>query len=124
MPAVHDDTHAWLMAYNLDHLIQVASTVTGSGGTIDKFDTNLTETTDDHYNGQVLIFTSGNLAGESRLIIDYDGTTKEITVHPSLTEAPADTDAFVILLVLLKEQYIGAVKVFSKSLIWLTNSLI
>jgi len=77
-------------------MIQTISTVNGSSGTVDKFDTNLTEASDDHYNGSILMFTSGNLAGQSRLIIDYDGSTKEITVHPSLTEAPADGDNFAI----------------------------
>jgi len=93
---VQSDVDAKLTAYHLDHLIQVASTVVGTP-TIDKFDTNLTEATNDHYNGHIVMFTSGVLAGQARLIIDYDGTTKEITVHPSLTDAPSATDAFVIL---------------------------
>jgi hypothetical protein len=57
--------------------------------------TNLTEETDDHYNGAALIFTSGALAGQRTSISDYNGTTKALTVV-ALTEAPADTDAFVI----------------------------
>jgi hypothetical protein len=57
--------------------------------------TNLTEATDDHYNGRVITFTSGALAGQSSSISDYNGTTKTLTVV-ALTEAPAENDEFVI----------------------------
>lgn len=49
--------------------------------------TNLTETTDDHYNGRVLVFTSGTLAGQATNITDYDGASKKLT-FTALTEAP------------------------------------
>lgn len=57
--------------------------------------TNLTEDTDDHYNGRTITFTSGALDGQSASITDYNGTTKTLTVS-TLTEAPSNTDAFVI----------------------------
>jgi len=96
----------------IQSLIQTNSTVNGATGTVDKFDTNLTEASNDHYNNHVLMFTGGALAGQSRLIIEYDGTTKEVTVHPSLTETPADTDAFVIF----TGGYQGALRTGSKGL--------
>lgn len=61
------------------------------------FETNLTEATNDHYNGCFVLFYSGALLGQSRKISDYDGTTKIITVGTAFTEAPANNDAFMIL---------------------------
>jgi hypothetical protein len=72
----------------------VASTC-AAGSTTTSIVTNLTEATSDHYNGGVLVFTSGNLAGQRTSISDYDGTTKTLTVV-ALTEAPANGDAFFI----------------------------
>lgn len=55
-----------------------------------------TEATDDHFNGQVITFTSGANAGESRVITDYTGATQTITLGEALTDAPADNDDFII----------------------------
>ena len=55
-----------------------------------------TEATDDHYNGRVVVFTSGALAGQATDITDYTGASKTVTVT-ALTEAPADNDTFVIV---------------------------
>ena len=72
------------------------STINDASATTTTFITNLTEATDDHYNGLVIAFTDGALLGQKTEITDYDGTTKTLTVT-ALTEAPADGDAFVIL---------------------------
>jgi len=93
---VNAEVDTALADINLDHLVQTASTINDTTPTADNFNTALTETTDDHYNGLLLMFTSGNLAGQARTIVDYDGSNKTITVHPSLTEAPSNGDAFVI----------------------------
>ena len=61
------------------------------------FETNLTEATNDHYNGAFVVFASGALLGQSRRIMDYDGTNKVLSVAVAFTEAPAAGDAFVIL---------------------------
>lgn len=58
--------------------------------------TNLTEATDDHYNGRILIWTSGVLQNQATDITDYNGTTKTLT-YTATTEAPSDTDTFVIV---------------------------
>ena len=50
--------------------------------------TDLTETTDDHYNGRVLIFTSGVLSGQATNITDYDGASKKLT-FTALSDQPA-----------------------------------
>jgi hypothetical protein len=58
--------------------------------------TDLAEATDDHYIGRVIVFTSGNAAGEATDITDYTGLTGTVTVT-ALTTAPAASDTFVIV---------------------------
>src|SRR3990172_5969050 len=58
--------------------------------------TNLTEATDDHYNGRILIFTSGALLRQATDITAYNGTTKVLT-FTALTEAPTAADKFIIV---------------------------
>jgi predicted amidohydrolase len=57
----------------------------------------LAEASNDHYNGAFVVFYSGALAGQSRKISDYDGTTKVLTVAVAFTEAPAAGDDFLII---------------------------
>lgn len=66
-----------------------------SGATTTVIPTNLTEATNDHYNGRYMTFTSGALLGQSTDITDYFGSGKELTVT-ALTEAPNQGDTFVI----------------------------
>lgn len=73
----------------------LVSSTCAAGSTTTSIVTNLTEATDDHYNGRVITFTSGALAGQSSSISDYNGTTKTLTIV-AVTEAPANTDPFVI----------------------------
>jgi len=58
--------------------------------------TNLTEATDDHYIGRIIVWTSGVLANQATDITDYTGTTKLLT-FTATTEAPGNTDTFVIV---------------------------
>lgn len=58
--------------------------------------TNLTEATDDHYNGRILIFTSGALLRQATDITAYNGTTK-VPTFTALTEAPTAGDKFIIV---------------------------
>ncbi len=58
--------------------------------------TTLTETTDDHYNGRIIIWTSGVLKDQATDITDYTGATKLLT-YTATTEAPSDGDTFVIV---------------------------
>lgn len=59
---------------------------------------DITEATADHYNGRIVIFTSGNLAGQATDITDYSLVSGEggFTVT-AMTEAPSDADTFVIV---------------------------
>ena len=56
------------------------------------------ELTADHYNGRLLLFTTGALLGQMTDISDYVlANSKEKFTYTALTEAPADTDRYVIL---------------------------
>lgn len=68
-----------------------------AGSTNTTINTNLTEATDNHYNGRVIVFRAGALAGQGLLITAYNGTTKALTVQNVTNDAPANTDAFVIV---------------------------
>jgi hypothetical protein len=59
---------------------------------------DITEATADHYNGRIVIFTSGALTGQATDITDYAavGGIGQFTVT-ALTEAPANNDTFVIV---------------------------
>lgn len=54
------------------------------------------DTTNDFYNDQTIVFTGGALEGQSRIITGYDGTTKRITVEEAFSFAPSNTDDFDI----------------------------
>lgn len=94
-----------IMAYVkglVDAGIAAAGTVNDAGASATDFITDLAEASDDHYNGALLMFISGNLKGQSRYIEDYTGLTKScnfdaITANTGFTEAPANSDKFVIL---------------------------
>lgn len=64
--------------------------------TTTQFTTNLTEATNDHYNGRIVVWLTGALTGQATDITAYTGATKLVTVT-AMTEAPAATDRFVIV---------------------------
>ena len=68
----------------------------GTGSSTSVLVTNLTEATNDHYNGRTITFTSGILVGQASEITDYNGATKEITCSV-LTDAPVNGDTAVIV---------------------------
>jgi len=69
-----------------------------NGGTpaVSSFITDLTQATDDFYNDQTLVFVSGTLTGQARVITSYNGTTKIVTFDEPFTSAPVSTDEFSI----------------------------
>lgn len=77
--------------------VTVESSVNDLSATTTSFVTDLTEATDDFYNDKVLVFNSGTLSGQARVISDYNGTTKAITLDEALTSAPSDADSFIII---------------------------
>ncbi|MCP4173153.1 MAG: hypothetical protein GY758_20540 [Fuerstiella sp.] len=72
------------------------STVNDASATTTSFVTNLTEAADDFYNNCTLTFLDGALEGQSRVISDYNGTTKAVTFDEAFTSAPADASEFQI----------------------------
>ena len=78
-------------------VISVEGSVNDSSATTTTFISNLTETTDGFYHDKVIVFISGDLAGQARHIETYTGSTKSITVSQGFTSAPADGDEFLIL---------------------------
>ncbi len=58
--------------------------------------TDLTEATNDHYNGRIVIWTSGVLKNQASDITDYVGATGKLT-YTAVTEAPSAADTFVIV---------------------------
>lgn len=85
--------------YAIDTLIPVAGAVSDAGATVVDFDTNLTEVTNNHYNGMLLMFTSGVCAGQSHLIDVYTGGAKNVSFATSdqWTDAPGNGDRFIIV---------------------------
>jgi hypothetical protein len=67
-----------------------SSTVNDASATTTVFITNLSSSVDDFYRDQSCFFVSGVLAGQSRIISAYNGTTKAITVSEATTSAVAD----------------------------------
>lgn len=73
------------------------ATVTDAGATTTSFVTDLVSAVDDFYVDQILIFISGALSGQARVITTYNGTTKVVTFDEALTSAPVNGVDFIIL---------------------------
>ena len=58
--------------------------------------TNLSQATDDHYNGGTLVFVGGVLDGQRTSISDYSGTAGTLT-FVAITEAPVNGQKFIIV---------------------------
>lgn len=92
--AVSGDTTA---ADSLEAMLEGAVVGSAASGcTTTAIITDLTEATNDHYNGRRLLWRSGALAGQAADITDYNGSSKTLTVT-ALTEAPANGDLFAIV---------------------------
>lgn len=74
----------------------ISTTVNDAGASTTAFVIASTESTDDHFIGRIIVFTSGALAGQATDITDYVGSSKTVTVT-ALTEAPANGVSFVIV---------------------------
>ena len=87
------------LALSCGQIIPAQVETSGFTPTTTKFvtDTAALSTNINHYLGRIIIFTSGNLAGQAQEITAYmDGADKKFTTS-AWTEAPADTDNFVIV---------------------------
>ncbi|MBA7621510.1 hypothetical protein ES703_28874 [subsurface metagenome] len=76
--------------------IVIGAVVADGGNSTTQFKTNLTEVTNDHYNGRVVLWVTGALTGQATDVTDYDGVNKILLVT-AMTEIPAPTDTFVLV---------------------------
>jgi len=74
----------------------VTGTATGVPTTTTMADSTLTEATDDHFNGRVIIWRTGALKQQATDITSYNGTTKTFT-FTATTNAASAGDAYVIV---------------------------
>lgn len=87
-----------------DHVTGVLKVIVGSGSTTTSLVLNAStgingsapSSTNDLYNGRVLVFLTGSLAGEATDITDYVGSTVTLTVT-ALTGAPSSGDTAVLV---------------------------
>ncbi len=85
-------------ADNLEASAETIVTGAAIAGTLSttEMTTDLTEATNDHFNGRVIIWTSGVLQDQATDITDYDGASKKL-VYTQTTEAPSIGDTFNIV---------------------------
>lgn len=67
----------------------------GTGSTLTVIETNLTEATNDHYNGHAIVWLTGALRGQVSTVSGYNGTTKQLTVV-AVTDAASNGDLFIL----------------------------
>lgn len=96
---VNSEVDTALADANLNDLIQITGSVNDVSPAAGSFagDAGLEGTNDDFYNGLVLVFTSGNLAGIGRRISDYTASSRLITLEKAFPIAPANSDQFSII---------------------------
>lgn len=80
-------------AQTMEYAITAAGTLSSTQAT-----TTLTETTDDHYVGRIIVWLTGPLIRQVAEITAYNGTTKMLTYSATPSgEAPDEGDAFIIV---------------------------
>lgn len=85
------------LAANLVDLTVTTGTVqTDGGNSATQIKTDLAATDDNFYRDAYCLITSGDLAGQVRLITGYNGTSKALAVK-SFTDTPADATTFAII---------------------------
>ena len=96
--SVHTHTKTQLAAAVLEAFGGTSGTVEDhASNSTTQFQTNLAETADDYYIGNVVAFTSGTNQTQVRRITDYVGSTGTVTVSPAFDAEPDAADEFVIL---------------------------
>lgn len=70
--------------------------INDAGATTTVFTTTLPSTVDNFYNGQILRFTESPYYGQGRIISDYVGSTKTITLNKALGFTPASGSKIVV----------------------------
>lgn len=84
---------------NVDVITQLGyatGSVNDASATTTSFVTTLASTVDNFYNGQILRFTTGSLIGQGRIISDYNGTTKAVTLNKAFSATPSNGSNLLI----------------------------
>jgi hypothetical protein len=84
-----------LIARSLDRLVTVSGTA-DSGTTTTMVDAARTEGDADYWKGSILLFTSGTISGQARIVTDFNAGTDTFTFAPPTTQA-VGTQTYVIL---------------------------
>lgn len=92
--AMNGDTTAAAQAAKA--ALGISSGTVQTGSTTTTIKTNLSESQNDHFNGRIIVFTSGAQAGVATEITDYNGASKDLTVT-AIPAAPSAGDTFVIV---------------------------
>jgi len=71
--------------------------VNDASATTTSFISDLTNATDSFFSDATVVFVTGALKGQSRIVSNYNGTTKAFTFDEAFTSAPSDTDTFIVL---------------------------
>lgn len=77
--------------------VKTGAVTTDAGNSATAFETNLSETANDHWKDAFLVITSGVLVGQVKKVTAYNGTTKIITVSGGFTATPADAVTFALV---------------------------
>jgi len=97
---INDNSSAALrLALSSAQIVPGTVDTTSVAATTSSFESDdITEGTNDHYNGRTIIFTSGALTGQATSITDYtnNGGNGVFTIV-GITEAPADNTTFIII---------------------------
>lgn len=85
-------------AFQLEPANTLASVVSNGGNTATTFKTDLASANNDDYIGALVSFSRTSLGGgQVRKIIDYDGTTKFITLDSALRATPTAGEVFELI---------------------------
>ncbi len=92
---VQSEVQDALVVNGLDKIVSASGT-SDSGTTTTMVDAARTESNSDYWKGSIIVFTSGTIAGQARIITDFNATTDTITFAPATTAA-VSTQTYVIL---------------------------
>ncbi len=76
--------------FDVSQLGYATGAVDDASASTTSFITSLASTTNDFYNGQILVFTEGALRGQGRIVSDYVGASKTVTLNKPLAAAPVN----------------------------------
>jgi len=80
--------------------IAVSGTVVDGAPTVIDFDTSLSEATNNHYNGGLLLFTTGPNAGQGHLVDVYTGGANgnvAFAINDRWTDVPVNGNSFILI---------------------------